>query len=70
MFPVDKNSQRTNLNPKLVRPRPEIVPQPQPDLGSEPDQTPAETPALDPELARIFEASWKQNEEAYRFLGR
>lgn len=33
------------------------------------DRAPEKTP-LDPELQAIFEASWKRNEAAYRYLGR
>ncbi|SIO28663.1 hypothetical protein SAMN05444166_3507 [Singulisphaera sp. GP187] len=69
MIPIDKNSEPPNLKPSGVRPPPEIAPQTQPNLGSGPDPSPAKAPTLDPELARIFEASWAQNEEAYRFLG-
>lgn len=70
MIPIDKNSEPSHLKPDAVRPSPEIAPETQRDLGSRPDRSPAGTPTLDPELARIFEASWAQNEEAYRFLGR
>lgn len=33
-------------------------------------ETVKDRPALRPELREAFEASWKRNEEAYRYLGR